>query len=42
MSNSTRFAYISFIYDSFIYDSFIDILFFIGVYRCLMISGLLG
>ena len=31
MSNSTRFAYISFIYDSFIYDSFIDILFFIGV-----------
>lgn len=36
MSNSTRFAYISFIYDPSIYDPsiydpFIDILFFIGV-----------
>jgi len=31
MSNSTRFAYISFIYDPSIYAPFIDILFFIGV-----------
>lgn len=31
MSNSTRFAYISFIYDSFIYNPSIDMFFIISI-----------